>query len=496
MNPSQGLKARDVLSLQKYLAILLKDLNSLWRPHSGQKLVGDAYFVRKKKKIFVRCGRKFGKTELACFLLYWAALSQPNQHCYYIAPTYKQARELVWENGRLTNFLKKFGGKYIEKISETDNRITFKNGSFIKIDGSENYEAYRGINPHFIVYDEFKDFHSKFHEGMEPNLATYEAPIFIFGTPPNSEDHRFCVIEDGVRRDEEGESFIMPTETNPHINRKWLKNQEAVMIARGEWHVWMREYMAQIVPSGALNIFPMLEAPRVGHDGKFADYTKHVRPHEELMELVRRYPKDYTYHAILDPASTSTFAVLFAAVHKRTKRVLCLREIYERDKGEMSAKRIWPRVKSIEKEILARDDWWREVYDYAAAWFANEVQAEYPGTSLTPCVKDLRDKEVRLSSIKDFIREGLFLISAEGCPKLIWEMRNYATDEDGKIPKKNDHLIDDVRYLFNDAGLHTIPKTKLVPIEDQRIAPEDDPPEFEEELEVDFYEDLTEEFYG
>lgn len=385
-------------------------------------------------------------------------------------------------------------GKYIEKISETDNRITFKNGSFIKIDGSENYEAYRGINPHFIVYDEFKDFHPKFHEGMEPNLATFEAPIFIFGTPPNSEDSMFCRIEEGFKADEEGEHFEMPTHTNPLISKKWLANMEKVLISRGEWHVWMREYMAQIVPSGALNIFPMFEAPKYGQNTDIVEYSKHCRPREELMEMIRRYPKDYTYHAVLDPASTSTFAVLFAAVHKRTKRVLCLKEIYEKDKGRMSVKQIFPRILEFENLIMPRRDFWREVYDYAAAWFANEVQAEY-NIALTPCVKDMRDKEVRLSSIKDFMREGLFLVSAEDCPKLIWEIRNYATDEEGRIPKKNDHLIDDMRYLFNDAGLHTIPKTKYVPDADRRLAPDEDDPDFEEEVPIDFYNDITEEFY-
>lgn len=457
--------------------------------------MGIAYFVRGLKKIFVRCGRKFGKTELACYILYRIAMSAPNQHCYYIAPTYKQARELVWENGRLPNFLKKMSSKYIESISETDNRITFKNGSFIKIDGSENYEAYRGINPHAIVYDEFKDFHPKFHEGMEPNLATFEAPIFIFGTPPNTDDHPFCRVEEGFEIDEEGAVFKMPTNTNPHIRQKWLDNMEKILTARGEWHVWMREYMAEIVPSGALNIFPMLKAPKAEpNGGKLLGHTEHVRPYEELIERVRRHPKDFTYHAVYDPASTSCFAVLFAVVHKQTKQVLCLREIYAKDKSETSAKKIWPRAWAIKESIVKRRDWWRDVYDYAAAWFQNEIQNEYR-EGMIMCTKDLKDKEVKLSSIKDFLNEGLFLISDQ-CPKLVWEMRNYATDEDNKIPKKNDHLIDCVRYLFNDACLHTIPKVKMVRIEDQRIVPEDDLPEFEEEAPVDFYEDLTEEFYA
>jgi hypothetical protein len=469
-------------------------LASLWTPHAGQLKVGAAYFSKGLKKIFVRCGRKFGKTEIACYILYRIALTQPNSHCYYIAPTYKQARELVWENGRLPNFLRKLSDKYIAKISETDNRITFKNGSFIKIDGSENYEAYRGINPHAIVYDEFKDFHPKFHEGMEPNLATHEAPLFVFGTPPDTEDHAFCRVETGIGADEEGASFKMPTNTNPFISQKWLDNMEKVLVARGEWHVWMREYMAEIVPSGALNVFPMLEAaPQEARGGKITKHTKHVRPYVEIIEKIRRYPKDYTYHAIFDPASTSCFAVLFAAVHKQTKKVSCLREIYEKDKGKMSSKQIWPKAWEIKDSIVPRRDWWRDVYDYAAAWFQNEVQFEY-GDNMIPCVKDLKDKEVGLSPIKDFIREDLFEMTDE-CPKLNWEMRNYATDEEGRIPKKNDHLIDDLRYLFKDAGLHTVPRTKLVRSSDYRLEPEEDYSDFEEDAPIDLYAEVTEEFY-
>jgi len=492
---SRSLKAEQIQTLQKYLAIVLRDLAAIWKPHAGQLEVGYAYFFKDLKKIFVRCGRKFGKTELACYLLYRIAMSRPNQHCYYIAPTYKQAKELIWENGRLPHFLGKMGAKYIEgKPSETEHRIKFKNGSFIKIDGSENYEAYRGINPHAIVYDEYKDFHPKFHEGMEPNLATHEAPIFIFGTPPDTEDHPFCRTETGIQRDPEGAAFKMPTHTSPYISQKWLDSMKITLEARGEWHVWMREYMAEIVPSGALHIFPMLEVPKVAPDGKFDGHSKHVRPHAELQEMVNRHPKDYTYHAVYDPASTSCFGVLFAAVNKRTKQVLCLDEIYEKNKNKTSSKQIWPKAWAKKLAILNRRDRWRDVYDYAAAWFANEIKDEY-GEGMTPCVKDLKNKEVRLSSVKDFIREGLFLIS-DKCPMLVWEMRNYATDEDGKLPKKNDHLIDDVRYLFNDAHLRTVPRTRFRMPEDMRMVPEEGFPEFEEEVDaLDIYEEITEEFY-
>lgn len=492
MNASQAMRHREADYLAKMVATVLKDLASVWQPHSGQKRIGFAYFVKGLKKIFVRCGRKFGKTELAIYILFRIALTIPNSHNYYIAPTYKQAKELVWENGRMPNFLTpELKAKYIESITESDHRITFKNGSFIKIDGSDNYEAYRGINPHSIVYDEYKDFHPKFHEAMEPNLATHEAPIFIFGTPPDTEDHAFCRTEVGVSRDEEGVAFKMPTWTNPFIKLKWLENTKKTLIARGEWHVWMREYEAEIVPSGALHIFPMFEAPQIDPDGKFANHTKHVRPHEELTEMVARHPKDFTYHAIYDPASTSCFGTLICAVHKESKKVLILDEIYEKNKKKTSSKQIWPLAWKKKDAVIRRRDLWRDVYDYAAAWFANEIIYEFED-AMIPCTKDLKDKENKLSAIKDFFLADLILIS-DKCRWMVWELRNYATNEDNKIPKKNDHLIDCLRYLFNDANLNTVPKKRFVPKDDLRIEPEEGYPEFEDEKNYDIYEDEMEE---
>ena len=186
----------------KLTAQILQDLHSCWFPHDGQVLIGKDLFYGQAKRVFVECVRKFGKTDDSVYTLNRFAAMTPNSHYYYIAPTLKQGGELVWENGRLPNFFKgALKDKYVHRVYEQDMRVVFKNGSFIKVDGAENYEAYRGINPHGIVYDEFKDHDERFHDAMEPNLAPHDAWLLILGTPPETEDNLFCRLAEEFKYD-------------------------------------------------------------------------------------------------------------------------------------------------------------------------------------------------------------------------------------------------------------------------------------------------------
>jgi hypothetical protein len=261
----------------------------------------------------------------------------------------------------------------------------------------------------------------------------------------------------------------------------------------------MREIEAEIIPGGADAIFPMFTIPSLDVQGKFKGESVHVKSAQKLDERVNRHPKDYNYYVAFDPGSSLVFGVLFMAVHRFTKQVVILDEIYETDRNKTSPKLIWPRAAAIMSRYMPVQHW-HKVYDYAATWFQVEVNNEF-GVALMPCTKDVNKKEVALSLIKDImltdLAEEKLMVVSDRCVKFIWEVTNYATDEHGKIPKINDHLIDALRYNINSAGISTVPRDRHSRSIDRREWTDIDYLEDYEILDqpIDFYEEETGEWY-
>ena len=429
---------------------IMEDLHANWQPHAGQVKAGKALFADNIRSIFIQCGRKWGKSEFCIYSLWRWALLNPGSACYYLAPQQKQAKEIIWASNRLQNFGGKLLRKYIKKIDNTENRIVFANGSFIKVDGSDNYESYRGITPDFVVYDEFKDFNPKFHEGMNPNLAVKDAPLVIIGTPPDREC-QYTVLAEEFRRREDSFWIRMNSYTNPSISKEWLDTEKEKLIARGEDDVWVREYEARFIRGGAGSIFPMVSEER------------HFKPHEEITLELQRDLKKLEWYCITDPGTTTCFAALFAAVNPYTRKIYILDEIYEKDQAHTSVRMIYPKLDAKMGEFYPIgdvDEDWYKGYDEAAAWFASEVLHQY-GTSFFPTQKHMHKKEHGLSIIKDVLLHDLVVISNR-CKNLLWEMENYVKDDKGNIPKRDDHLIDCFRYFMAAANYDMVEVMEII----------------------------------
>ena len=97
-------------------------------------------------------GRRGGKSYLAMNEMAKFARF-PNQRILAVAPTYKQCKNIWWND--LKAML--IGKNWVKKINESELQITLVNNSTITLRSSENYDALRGAKYNFIVLDECAD---------------------------------------------------------------------------------------------------------------------------------------------------------------------------------------------------------------------------------------------------------------------------------------------------------------------------------------------------
>ena len=448
-------------------ASLINDLYSEWKPHTKQACVLKDIFYNGVKDVKVWAGRKGGKTELIMDVLRRHALTHPYSSNYYIAPEQKQAKEILWATGRIQRFIPE---KYISRrrgrlnINNNEMRINLVNGSFIKLDGADNHESYRGIEPHCLVYDEFKDHHPMFHIAMDPNRAVYNAPLVIIGTPPEIEGADTEITEE-YKNNPNKKFYHFTSYDNPHIDSSWLDAKKEELENKGEADVWEREYMAKFVRGGKNAIFPMISE------------EKHFATHSVIEDEIKKDAHKMQWYCTADPGSTSCFAVLFLALNPNTKKWYVLDEIYEQGQRETSTSKIIDRI-AIRTAELAYSAQWRYTYDEAAAWFATESIAidgpSWGKSDKTAMKRDPATKEPwGLSIMKDMFNQDKVVIS-DRCVNFRSELLNYVRDHtrmgDVKILKRNDHLIDCMRYTVRRSG-YSLPTLSEPAGEKKWVAP-------------------------
>lgn len=453
---------------------IMKDLHKYWQPHSGQIEALEEFYDPDTSvdTLFVQCGRKFGKTDLAIYVLWRHALLNPGSMCYYVAPQLTHGRELVWNNRRIVKFGCERdssgritpGGedtltKYVNKVQDVQSTIKLKNGSSIKVIGSENWGSANGLTPDFVVYDEFKVFKKQWHTEFNPNRVARKAPLVIIGTPPKPGDvnkEEYIDISEQCKKREDSLHIIRNSYSNPHVPKEAIDAEIEKLKERGEFDVVEREYYGKLVYGGADSIFPMLNEQR------------HTYTHSALMLEIGRDLKKMDWFCVTDPGTTTCFAMLIGCIHPYTKQVYLLDEIYETDQLNTSTRKMVPRMQAKALSLNPRADFeddWYKVYDEAAAWFANETMDQF-GIYFTPTAKHMNKKEHGISLIKDLLIHDLVKIS-DRCQNLVKEMLEYVKDDKGNIPKRNDHLIDCFRYLLANNNYNMVEAIEYLRNKDQ-----------------------------
>lgn len=142
------------------------------------------------------------------------AVTAKDRNVFYIAPTQKQARSIIWEALKA-----RIGTIGEANESRLEMRVPTTEGGFstIFIAGWENRENFRGMKAHHITFDEvdtMREFFVGWQEIFRPALIDTAGTADFIGTPKKENPNLRRLEKEG---DYEWSAFKFTTADNPHI---------------------------------------------------------------------------------------------------------------------------------------------------------------------------------------------------------------------------------------------------------------------------------------
>jgi hypothetical protein len=184
----------------------------------------------------VIAGRRFGKTHLSIRELCYHA-RDPGKEVWYVAPTYKMARQIVWR--KLKNRLDDLN--WLRKTNETELRLELVNGSIICLKGADNYDSLRGVGLDFIVIDEFADIAPMaWYETLRPTLSDKQGKAMFIGTPKGIGNWSYEIYQNSQEDPANWQSFTYTTLDGGRVPLEEIEQAKRDLDER----TFRQEYMA------------------------------------------------------------------------------------------------------------------------------------------------------------------------------------------------------------------------------------------------------------
>jgi len=171
-------------------------------------------FNSKKRFKIASCGRRFGKSYLAAWLLIIKALQSKDKDVFYVAPTFQQAKDILW------SILKKIGHEVIKSTHENTATITLVNDRKIYLKGSDRPDTLRGVGLSYVVMDEYASMKPEVWEMiLRPTLADVKGGALFIGTP-SGKNHFYKLWLDAQKDEnrDEWEAFQFTSKDNTFLD--------------------------------------------------------------------------------------------------------------------------------------------------------------------------------------------------------------------------------------------------------------------------------------
>tara|TARA_R110000765_G_scaffold66379_7_gene128445 strand:+ start:938 stop:2218 length:1281 start_codon:yes stop_codon:yes gene_type:complete len=171
------------------------------------------------------CGRRFGKSYLAAWVLLIKALQSDSKDVFYIAPTFQQAKDILW------GILKQIGSDVITAAHENTAMLTLVNGRKIYLKGSDRPDTLRGVGLAYVVMDEYASMKPEVFELIiRPTLADVKGGALFIGTP-SGKNHFYKLWKDAQLEENSAdwEAFQFNSTDNEFIDPKEIESAKRNM---------------------------------------------------------------------------------------------------------------------------------------------------------------------------------------------------------------------------------------------------------------------------
>ncbi|CAA0194019.1 phage terminase large subunit [Acinetobacter baumannii] len=219
----------------------------------------EVYLSNARFRVVV-AGRRWGKTSLSRTLII-SKSRKPRQRIWYVAPTYRMAKQIMWKD-----LIEAIPRKWVVKINHSSLSIELVNGTLIELKGADDPDSLRGVGIDFLVLDEFQDISEEaWTQCLRPTLASTGGHAIFIGTP-KAYNQLYTVYMQGQdpKKVKAGQwqSWQFPTITSPFIPESEIEAARADMDEKS----FKQEFLASFETMSGRVYYPF---DRKEHVGKY-----------------------------------------------------------------------------------------------------------------------------------------------------------------------------------------------------------------------------------
>ena len=367
----------------------------------------------------VSAGRRFGKSFLSINEIAKYA-RHPDQHVLYVAPTYRQAKNVIWEE--LKSRL--YDRQWIHRVNESELEITLVNNSRIRIRSADNYDALRGSKYNFVVMDEVADIKEDcWYQVLRPTLSDTQGDALFIGTPKGRGSWFFDLYQQ-YKENTDWNSYQFTTVDGGNVTEAEIASAQRDLDER----TFTQEYLAKFVDYSGMVFYSF-------------DFDRHVKQLPTIDTVDSRVPIRIGMDFNLDPMSA-----VIALKHHDELRIIDEIVIYGSNTDEMVSEiqRRYPN-----RKVIVYPDATGKRKNTNSQGMSDHIILSNAGFKL---VTDRANPNVNDSiiSVNSAFKNDQVWIDP-GCRHLIESLSRYAYKEGTRQPDKGqgwDHLSDAIRYLI------------------------------------------------